>query len=88
VTWGGKNFFHIEAVYTVMEACAIGLIAITQEILGCRVPWECLNHLLSGPLGSRTFGNIEVDNFTPFMFEHEKDIQDSECRRRHSEEVD
>jgi hypothetical protein len=72
----------------VTEACAIGLIAITQEILGFRVPWECLNHLLSGPLGSRMFGNIEVDNFTPFMSEHEENIQDSKCRCRHCEEVD
>ena len=61
---------HVEAVYTVTEACAISLITITQEVLGCRVPWECLNDLLSGPLGSRMFGNIAVDNFTPFMSEH------------------
>jgi len=31
---------------------------------------------------------VEVDNFTTIMFEHEKDIQDSECRRGHGKEVD
>lgn len=29
VSVGGKNFFHIETVYTVTETCAISLIAIT-----------------------------------------------------------
>jgi hypothetical protein len=75
-------------VNTVTEACAISLIAITQEVLGCRVPWECLNHLLRSPLGRRMVGNIKVDNFTPFMSEHEEYIQDSKCRCRYSEEVD
>ena len=44
---------HAEAVNTLTEACAISLIAITQEVLGCRVPWECYNHLLRSPLGRR-----------------------------------
>jgi hypothetical protein len=56
------------------EACAKNLIAITQEILGCRIPWECLNHLLGGPLGRRMFGNIEVDNFASFMSEYEENF--------------
>ena len=77
-----------EAVNAVTEACAISLIAITQEVLRRRVPRKCLNHLLSGPLGSWMFGHVEVDNFTPFMSEHEEYIQDSKCHRRHSEEVD
>jgi len=34
------------------------------------------------------FGHVEVDNFTTIMSEHEKDIQDLKCRRRHGEEVD
>jgi hypothetical protein len=79
---------HAEAVNTVTKDCAISLIAITQEMLRRSVPWECLDHLLSCPLGSRMFGNIEVDNFTPFMSEHEEYIQDLKCRRRHGEEVD
>ena len=79
---------HVEAVYTVTEACAISLIAITQEIFRRWIPRKCLNHLLSGPLGRRMFGHVEVDNFTPFMSEHEENIQDSKCRRRHSKEVD
>ena len=34
------------------------------------------------------FGYVEMNNFTTFMSEYEKDIQDSESRRRHSEEID
>jgi hypothetical protein len=75
-------------VNTVTEDCAKNLIAITQEISGRWVPRKLLNHLLSRPLGSRMFGHVEVDNFTTIMSEHEKTMQDSECRRRHSEEVD
>jgi len=62
----------------VTEECTKDLIAITQEISGCRVPRKCLNLLPSRPLGSRMFGHVEVDNFKTIMSEHEKDIQDSE----------
>jgi len=70
------------------EDCAKNLVAITQEILGWRIPRERFNHLLSRPLGSWMFGYVEMNNFTMIMSEYEKDIQDSESRRRHSEEID
>jgi hypothetical protein len=80
---------HVESVNRVTDDCTINLIAITQTLMsGCWVLRKRLNHLLSGPLSSLVFGHVEVDNFTPFMAEHEKYRQDSKCRRRHSEEVD
>ena len=75
-------------MYTFTEVCAKSLIAVTQEIFRRWIPRKRLNHLLSGSLGRRMFGHVEVDNFTLFMSEHEEYIQDSKCRRRHREEVD
>ena len=58
----------------VTEDFAKNLIAITQEIFRRWIPRKRLNHLLSGSLGRRMFGHVEVDNFTLFMSEHEEYI--------------
>jgi signal transduction histidine kinase len=79
---------HVEGVNTVTEDCAKNLIVITQEISGRWVPRKRLNHLLSGPLGSRMFSHVEMDSFTTNIPEHEEYIQYLKCRRRHREEVD
>ena len=72
----------------VTEDCAEDFIAITQQIAGCWIPRKSLNHLLSCPLGRRMFGHVEVGDLKAIMSEHEKEILDSECSRRHGEEVD
>jgi hypothetical protein len=88
VRWSDERFSHVEGVDSVTEDCAKNPITIMQEISGCWIPWKRFNHLLRRPLGSRMFGHVEVHNFTTIMSEYEKDVQDLESRRRHSEEID
>ena len=49
---------------------------------------ESLDNLLGGPLGSRVFGNIEVDNLSSVMGQNKEDKQHFEGCRRNDDEVD
>ena len=49
---------------------------------------ESFDNLLGGPLGSRVFGNIEVDNLSSVMGQNKEDKQHFEGCRRNDDEVD
>ena len=71
-----------------MESGAIDFIAVAQKISWRWVPWKCLNHLLRRPLSGRVFGDVEVDDFTSIMSQHNEYIQYPKRCRRNGEKVD
>jgi hypothetical protein len=65
----------------------VDAVAISQQIARCRIKGKILDYLLCCPLGSRAWSDVEVNNLTPVVSQHNKHIQDPKGGRGHSEEI-
>jgi hypothetical protein len=83
-----QHFFYTQALHPLLEVVPIGLVPISNEILGCRVVWKGLHDLLRGPLSRQILGYIKMDESAPMMREHDKDEEHLESHRRYDEEID
>ena len=77
---------HISQLFS--EIMAENGITVAQQVARKLSEGKGLAHLLSRPLCSWVGGNIEVQNATPVMGQHQKHVENLEADRRHSEEID
>jgi len=87
-TWRDHDFLDSHVLESLLEAVAVGTIAITDQILRCLVEGEGLDDLLCGPCRGRMGGDSEVDEPASVMSEHDEAVEHAERNRVNGEEVD
>ena len=70
-----------------LEIGTVDSISVSQQILGCCIPWARLNELLCSPFRGRVSGNVEVNDLPGSMVENDRYVQNSEGRSRHRQKV-
>jgi hypothetical protein len=68
--WAGDDFFHSQRRDPQTNIGAVDAVPIPDQISGCIPIGERLGDLLSGPGGSRIFGDVEVQHLAAAMFQH------------------
>ena len=86
--WRTHDFFDVHVVDAISKDRTVDGITITNQKSRHLIEWERFNDLLRGPLRRRMSGDVEVDEVTSIMTEHDESEQDAERRRRNGEEVD
>src|SRR6516165_11728764 len=76
---------HISQLFS--KIMAENGIAISQQVERKLSKGKGLPHLLSRPLCGWVGSNIEVQNATPVMGQHQKHVKNLEVDRRHGEEI-
>jgi hypothetical protein len=71
-----------------LEFVAVYAIAVSQEVFRSGVERKGFSHLLRGPFGCGMSGDVEVDDASAIMCEHNEDEQNLKPDRVHREEVD
>ena len=66
-----RDFFDAHAFDTLCEIVAVDAVAITDEKTGCFLVREGVDDLLGGPFGVGIRGNVEVDDSSPVVTEHD-----------------
>ena len=56
-----EDLIHIHPVGPSLAVITVDTVAVTEEVTGCRVPWECPDDLLCCPSGCGLFYYVEVD---------------------------
>jgi hypothetical protein len=83
-----QDFANAHAAHLFSEVIAKDRIAVAQQVARELVKGKGLPQLLSRPLRGRVGGDIEVQDATPVMSQHQKHVKDLETDGRHREEVD
>ena len=83
-----QDFADAHVSHLFSEVIAEDRIAVAQQVARELGKGKGLPQLLSGPLRGRVGSNIEVQNATPVMGQHQKHVENLEADRRHSEEID
>ena len=83
-----QNFANAHAAHLFTEVLAKDRIAVAQQVARELGKGEGLSQLLSGPLGGRVAANIEMQNATPVMGQHQEHVKNLETDRGHGEEID
>ena len=81
------NLFNTQALYPGPKPLTIDTIAIAQQVAWSRVEGKSCHDLLSSPFRRRMVRRVEVNDLSAFITQNDKDIQDSEGRRRDGKEV-
>ncbi len=85
--WCDRHFFDTHAFDTFLEIVSINAIAITDEKTWCFIVRKSVDDLLGRPFGVRIRGNVEVNDLSPVVTEHDEDVQNAKCRCRNGEKV-
>jgi hypothetical protein len=70
------------------EDVAIDRVPIAEEVGWRGVVRKRLHDLLGGPGGGRMLGDVEVDDPSPIVGEHDEDEEDAPPRGGHGEEIE
>jgi hypothetical protein len=80
--WCDKHILNFEDLQLILEAQTIHSIPISDEIARRFSFVERLNQLARGPIGSRMFRHVEVQDLAAKMRKHDQDKQYAESGRR------
>ena len=83
-----EHLFDAHVLNLSGEVVAKDSIPVSQQIAGCGFPGEGIAKLLGRPFRGRMSRHVEVQNASPFMGQHQEDIQNLEADGWHSEEID
>ena len=83
-----QHFADTHVSHLLSEIIAEDSIAVAKQVARELVKGKCVPQLLSGPLGGRVGGHIEVKNAAPVMGQNQKHVKDLETDGGHREEVD
>ena len=64
------------------------LVETAQEIGGRIVIRECLHDLPGGPVGGGVLSDVEVDDASAMVREHDENEENAQARGGHREEID
>ncbi len=84
----GRHLRDAHVPHLISEVIAEDRIAVPQQIARELVKRKSFPRLLSGPLGGRVGGHIEVKNAATVMGHYQKHIKDVETDCGDSEEID
>ena len=87
-TWRNENLLDAEHAGTASEVPAVNSVAVTNQIPTCRVPRERFDELSAGPFSRGMLGNVEVNDASSVVGQHEEYEQNAESNRGYREEVD
>jgi hypothetical protein len=87
-TRSSKNFFDLHVCRPHPESIAIDPVTVSEQVARRGAPGECLRDLSCCPLGSRMFGDVEVNDAPALMSQNQEDKQEPEVNHRHDEKVD
>ena len=76
------------AVHSVSEGLAIDVVAIAEEVGRRGVVREGVHDLLGRPVRGGVFGDVEVDDPSPGVDEHDETEEHPQARGGHREEVE
>jgi hypothetical protein len=83
-----EDFLHPQALHAVPKRLAVDLVTIAEEIGRCGVVREGVDDLLGGPGRSGMLGDVEVEDATAMVGQHDEDKEDTQAGGGHGEEVD
>ena len=84
---GDQHLINTHPVHPSLEVITIDAVAITEAVTGRRVPGECLHDLLCRPRSRGLLGDVELDDATTMVREHDEGEEDSEGDGGHGEEI-
>jgi hypothetical protein len=82
------HLFDAYIADTLPKSCAVRAVAIVQEIPGCLVPRQRLDHLLGRPRRRWVLGDVHVHDTPSRMGEDHQHEEHAECDGRHGEEIE
>jgi len=87
---GGRrqNLTDPHAPHSLPERVAVDRVAIAEEIGRGGVVREGIDDLLGGPGSGGMLGDVEVEDATAMVGEHDEDEEDAQVRGWHREEID
>ena len=85
---GNDLVFQSQAFDAANEIGAIDAIPVPKQIRRRSSKRKGFDHLLGGPGGGGSLGDVEVKHFAPLMGQDHEDIKLPKCGRRDGEEID
>ena len=87
--WGRReDFVDPHAVHSVSEGLAIDVVAIVEEVGWRGVVREGVHDLLGRPVRGGVFGEVEVDDASAKVSEHDEDEEHPQARGGDREEIE
>ena len=87
--WTAREHFEDpHAPHALPEGMAVDVVAIAEDVGGRGVVGEGLHELPCGPGGRGMLGDVEVDDPSSVVGEHDEDEEYPQARRGDCEEVD
>ena len=83
----GDYFLYPHRLNALAKRFAVDAVAVSKKILGCGVPREGLDNLLSCPSSRRVCSDVEVNDPATDMAQDDKHVQHSKSNRRHDKKV-
>src|SRR5437867_1196170 len=83
-----QDFTDAHALHALPEPVPVDRVAIAEEVGRRGVVREGVHDLLGGPVGSRVFGHVEVDDAPAMVNEHDENEEDAQARGGNREEVE
>ena len=83
-----QDFTDAHALHALPEHVTVDRVAIADEVGRGGVVREGVHDLLGGPVGSRVFGHVEVDDAPAMVNEHDENEEDAQARGGHREEIE
>ena len=87
-TWCNENLLDPESFDAAREVLPVDTVTVTDQIPRCRILRERFDELSSGPFGRGMLGDVEVNDASSVVGQHEEYEQNTECDGGHGEEVD
>jgi hypothetical protein len=82
------DFLDIHALHAAPKVLAVDLVTVAKEMARCGVVRESVDDLLSGPVGRRVLGDVEVDDPSAVMSEDDKNKEHAQACGGDGEEVE
>jgi len=73
----GEDLLDSHRTHSTNEVRAIDLVSVPDDVPGRRVVGKGVDQLLACPLRGRTISDVEVDDASALVLEHEEHVQDA-----------
>src|ERR671919_739153 len=83
----GDHFLNLHPFHSTSKFFSINRISIPKQIAGSGIIRKGFDDLLSGPLGCRIRGHIEMNDLPATVKEDDEAVQNAEIDRRDREEI-
>src|SRR5262245_12425046 len=81
------HFFNLHPFHSALKFRSVDRISISEQIARSGIIRKGFDYLLSGPLGCRLRGHIEMHDLPATVKEDDEAVQNAEIDRRDSEKI-